>query len=368
MKNSVLIGYLLFFTSFIRPAQNMQETVTTAAAAENLFIIITDGLRWQEIFNGADSLLINNEKFTPDTATLKSMYWSASKDERRKQLMPFLWNVIAAKGQLLGNRELGNKMNVANIYSVSYPGYNEIFTGTTDIGISGNSKKLNKNINVLEWLNEQPGFDGRIAVFSSWDVFPYILNRNRNGLNINSGYEQMQNESNNEGLDVINKFQEKSIMNENATRYDILPFSMTKEFIVTNNPRVIVLALGETDDFAHQKRYDLYLQQTNQVDKMIGELWNLVQTTPCYKNNTNFLITTDHGRGNSTKHWSEHGYFISGSSQTWLAMMGPSIKPLGERTDNLQLYSKELAETIANLVGKNFKQNSEFANTNIKLR
>lgn len=368
MKNSVLICYLLFSTSFIHPAQKMQEIITASATAENLFVIVIDGLRWQEIFNGADSLLINDERFTPDTGTFKSIYWAASKHERRKRLMPFLWNVIAAKGQLLGNRELGNKMNVANIFSVSYPGYNEIFTGTTDIGISGNKKKMNRNINVLEWLNQRPGFDGRIAVFSSWDVFPYILNRERNGLNINSGYEQIKNESNNEGLGMISKVQEKSIMNRNATRYDVLTFSVTKEFIRMNNPRLVVIGLGETDDFAHQKRYDLYLQQTSQVDKMIGELWNLIQTTPDYKNNTSILITTDHGRGNNTKHWSGHGYFISGSSQTWLAMMGPSIAPLGERKDKLQFYNKELAETIANLVGQNFRQNSEFANTNIKLR
>ena len=75
---------------------------------------------------------------------------------------------------------------------VSYPGYNELFTGTTDISISGNSKKYNKNINVLEYLHSKDEFEGKIAVFSSWNVFPYILNKNRNGIMMNSGYEQMQ--------------------------------------------------------------------------------------------------------------------------------------------------------------------------------
>src|ERR1700741_2889107 len=152
MKNSVLIFYLLIFTSFIHPPQKKQEIVPISAATENLFIIITDGFRWQEIFSGADSGLINDEKFTPDTATLKAMYWASDPLDRRKKLMPFLWNVIASKGQLFGNRNLNNKVNVSNIYSLSYPGYNELFTGTTDISISGNSKKYNKNINVLEWL------------------------------------------------------------------------------------------------------------------------------------------------------------------------------------------------------------------------
>ena len=354
MKNSILVFYLLVSTSFIHPPQKMQEIVSTSAASENLFIIITDGFRWQEIFSDADSVLINDENFTPDTATLKAMYWASDPSDRRKKLMPFLWNVIARKGQLFGNRDLNNKVNVSNVYSLSYPGYNELFTGTTDISISGNSKKYNKNINVLEYLDDKEEFEGKIAVFSSWEVFPYILNKNRNGLMMNSGYEQIQCDTPNTTLNMINSVQEKGIGNKTATRYDMLTYSTAKEYIKDHKPRIVVIGLGETDDFAHQKRYDLYLQQANQVDKMIGELWNLVQTTPGYKNNTNFIITTDHGRGNSSKHWSGHGFFVNGSSQTWLAMIGPHIDPLGERKDNEQLYTKQFATTIAKLTGEEF--------------
>jgi len=356
MKNSVLICYLLISTSFIHPPQKLPEILSSASASENLFIIITDGFRWQEIFNGADSLLISNETFTPDTATLRSMYWADTKEERRKRLMPFFWNVIAKKGQLIGNRDLKNKMNVANIYAVSYPGYNEIFTGTTDINISGNGKRNNPNINVLEYLETKDGFDDKVAVFSSWNVFPFILNKERNGLMMNSGYEQLDNKNCEAGM--LNAVQEKAIINKTATRYDMLTYTSAKEYIKNNRPRVVVIGFGETDDFAHQKRYDLYLQQANQVDRMIGELWHMVQTTPGYKNNTSFLITTDHGRGNNSKHWSGHGIFIDGSAQTWLAMMGPAIEPLGERTDKQKFYSKQIAGTIANLVGEEFSSQS----------
>jgi len=354
MKSSVLVLYLLISTSFIHPPQKLQEIIPTSAASENLFIIITDGFRWQEIFSGADSVLINDENFTPDTATMKAMYWASDPSDRRKKLMPFLWNVIARKGQLFGNRDLNNKMNVSNVYSLSYPGYNELFTGTTDISISGNSKKHNKNINVLEYLDSKDGFEGKIAVFSSWNVFPYILNKNRNGLMINSGYEQIQCDSLNATLNMINSVQEKGIVNKTSVRYDMLTYTTAKEYIKNNKPRVVVIGFGEADDFAHQKRYDLYLQQANQVDQMIGELWNVVQTTDGYKDNTSFIITTDHGRGNNPKHWSGHGFFITGSSQTWLAMMGPHIDPLGERKEKEQLYTKQFAATIAKLTGEEF--------------
>lgn len=360
MKNSVLIFYLLISTSFIHPPIRKAEIATSASASGNLFIIITDGFRWQEVFKGADSLLINNETFTTDTATLKSMFWDDTKEKRRKRLMPFFWNVIANKGQLIGNRDLKNKINVANIYAVSYPGYNEIFTGTTDITISGNGKRINKNYNVLEYLNNKKEFNGKIAVFSSWNVFPYILNKERNGLMMNSGYEQLGNENDEAGIKMLNAVQEKGIVAKTATRYDMLTYVTAKEYIKNYKPRIVVIGFGETDDFAHQKRYDLYLQQANQVDRMIGELWNMVQTTPGYKNNTSFLITTDHGRGNTTRHWSGHGFFINGSSQTWLALIGPNIQPLGEKSETQQVYAKQLAETIANLAGEDLSRDHAF--------
>ena len=87
---------------------------------------------------------------------------------------------------------------------------------------------------------------------------------------------------------------------------------------------------------------------------MIEELWHYVQTTPGYKDNTTFIITTDHGRGSKTSKWTDHGTFIKGSSQTWLAIMGPGIEPLGEMKDKEQFYQAQIAQTIASLLGQKF--------------
>src|ERR1700712_2774523 len=136
-----------------------QETLKT----RNIFIITTDGFRWQEVFTGADSLLINNKKYTADTSLAKDMYWDASPGLRRKKLMPFFWNVIAKKGQLYGNRLLNNKVNMKNLYKISYPGYNEILTGYADWHFIPNTPVNNGNINILEYLNQQPAYKGKVA-------------------------------------------------------------------------------------------------------------------------------------------------------------------------------------------------------------
>lgn len=362
MKN-ILTCIILFSTLPLTKSKDYLPAVFAGKVKEqlfpkpagNLFIITLDGFRWQEIFTGADADLINDLICTPDTATLKMLYWSDSKEERRQKLMPFFWSVLAKKGQLYGNRYFNNKVNTANIYTFSYPGYNEIFTGNTDLMVSSNKKKLNRNINVLEYLNTKEEFKGKVVAFTSWNVFPYILNEERSGMLVNSGYENMEGESVSEKQAIINKVQSEAIYNKEGTRNDQLTFLTAKEYIQHHQPRVMFLGLGETDEYAHGGRYDLYLEQANKIDGMLGELWHWIQTTPGYKDNTTLLITTDHGRGSRDKNWSSHSSFIRGSSQTWLAMIGPAIQPLGEVKENQQLYQEQIADIIAGLVGERFE-------------
>lgn len=326
---------------------------------KNLFIITLDGFRWQEVFTGADSGLINDEKSTPDTGTMKDMYWAVDPEQRRKKLMPFFWNVLATKGQVYGNRYFNNKVNVSNLFSISYAGYNEILTGNPDITIYSNMKKKNPNTTVLEYLNNTKEFENKIVAFTSWDVFPFILNEQRSGLTLNSGYEKMDEDS--AGQSLINKVQDEAVYNKTATRHDELTFVAAKEYIQKFHPRIVYLGFGETDEEAHRGRYDLYLEKAAQIDKMIGELWHYVQSTPGYKDNTTFILTTDHGRGKSPSAWADHSFFVKGSSQTWLAFIGPDIAALGEMKNEEQIYQKQIAQTIASLVGKNFQSGKYIA-------
>ncbi len=353
MKKLLVPVFVMALMQF--PAQPQFETIdkNSIESAGNIFIITLDGFRWQEVFTGADSSLIHNDYYTPDAATMNMLYWDADLEKRKKKLLPFFWNILTKKGQLYGNRLSGNKVNTVNSYSISYPGYNEIFTGTTDINVSSNKKIPNPNINVLEYLNNKPAFKGKVVVFTSWDVFPYIFNTERNNLPVNSGYENMQLK-NGDNMDMINRVQSEAVYDKQATRYDQLTFLTAKEYIQQHQPRVVYLGLGETDECAHDGRYDLYLEKANQADKMIAELWHWVQTTPGYKDNTTFIITTDHGRGSRKSRWTSHGGFIKGSSETWFGIIGPGIKPVGEVKEKEQVYQAQIARTIAALVGEEF--------------
>ena len=42
--------------------------------------------------------------------------------------------------------------------------------------------------------------------------------------------------------------------------------------------------------------------------------------------------------------------------ETWMAMIGPGLQPMGEVSEEQQLYQKQIAKMIAELVGEKFEQ------------
>src|SRR6188768_2700981 len=88
---------------------------------QNVILVTLDGMRWQEIFNGADSSFMKQQEHLKD-GKLWEKYWRDDLQARREALFPFLWKTVAAQGQLYGNRQAGSLVNVTNNQWFSYPG------------------------------------------------------------------------------------------------------------------------------------------------------------------------------------------------------------------------------------------------------
>jgi hypothetical protein len=86
---------------------------------------------------------------------------------------------------------------------------------------------------------------------------------------------------------------------------------------------------------------------------------------PEYKDQTTFVLTTDHGRGSGPEEWKEHGKDEKGSENIWLAVIGPDTLPLGERTNIAPITQSQIAATIAALLGQNYKAASPKAGSPI---
>lgn len=350
-KNNRCLAILLFILTALPCLINAQSK-----QSENILVITLDGFRWREIFTGADSLLTFDTTANYNTKYVQHKFWASTPDERRKKLMPFLWNELAAKGILLGNRNYGNNVDNANRYRFSYPGYNEIFTGYPDTLVNSNDKIPNHNENVFEFLNKLPAFNGKTAVFGSWDVFASIFNEGRSGFLVNDGFRDVPGKLS-EKQQLFNQLQHQMPdLFHGSERLDVATFNIGFEYMKVNKPRLIHFGFGDTDEFAHGGQYDYYLDAANKADAWIKQIWDYIQSTPQYKNKTTLIITTDHGRGPATGgKWKDHGSDVVAANEIWIAALGPSVKPVGESKTNGQYYQGQIAATIALFLEKEFK-------------
>lgn len=343
-----------------------------AHAERNLILITIDGLRWQEVFKGAQANLLAEPKFVKDKASLEQKFQLGSAVQNRQALMPFIWHTIAKQGVLIGNREQGSFISVANDLYFSYPGYNDLLTGVVNPKIRSNAKVNNDQVSFLEWLNNKPSYHSNVALFGGWDVFPYIVNQIRSGLHVNAGFATAAGYPLSERVKWLGELQQQIPSPWKNVRLDAFTYGFAEDYLEQVQPRVMMLAFAETDDFAHDGDYQNYLHSAHRTDMLIGKLWQKLQTMAKYKDNTNIIIVTDHGRGANHNDWQHHaskksiqGYMkglsqfqqgIIGSEHIWLAAIGPDIKPLGQVKTNRELRQTQVAATALKLLGEDPEQ------------
>jgi hypothetical protein len=126
-------------------------------------------------------------------------------------------------------------------------------------------------------------------------------------------------------------------------------------YVAAKKPRLLFVGYGETDEWAHNGRYDLLLQSAHNVDAFVRELWTAMQAMPEYAGKTTFLITTDHGRGDGPEFWKHHDWNVEGAENMWIAVLGPDTPALGERRNAPRVTQGQIAATAAALLGRDWR-------------
>jgi hypothetical protein len=344
---SVLLMVWLNFDPMITVAEELKT--------QNVVLVTTDGLRWQEVFTGAEKALINKQYGgVTDTKAIERKFWRETPEERREVLLPFVWKRIAKEGQIYGNLSKGSSAQITNTMKFSYPGYNEILTGFADPAIDSNAKKPNKNFTVLEWLHRKPGFGGKVAAYSAWDVTPYIINRERCGFPVMGGWEPLPEAEPNPRQQLLNDLIADTTRPNAAEVIDSFLYQAAREHLLRHKPRVMFIGFLETDAWGHAGRYDNLLTSAQAVDQYIQRLWETMQSIEQYRDKTTFIISTDHGRGSGLTGWKNHGQKIEGAENMWMAFLGPDTPALGERTNCDRVTQSQIAATLAALLGEDY--------------
>ena len=325
----------------------------------NVVLIVSDGVRWQEIFTGADPLLLNDAKIGGNEMPLpelKQKYWSDDVKARRKLLFPFIWGTVAQQGQIFGNQLVGSHVEVTNPFWFSYPGYNEMSSGVADPRIDSNHYGKNPNQTVFEWLNGTKEFHGKVEIFGTWDAFHDIFNGSRSHLPIRSGTTLADpNDRSARGL-LLKELYDTTTPLEEGDPLDSFLHVALEDHLVAHHPRVLFVGYGDTDTWQHAGRYDAFLRTARSFDGFVRDLWEQMQKIPQYRGTTTFIITADHGRGSGPVDWKEHGVEQPGSNNVWIAVIGPDTAPLGERSNVALVTQSQIAATVAAFVGQDYRK------------
>jgi hypothetical protein len=347
------------------PTRGAAQTQT----GDNIILITLDGVRTEEIFGGLDLEILKStlgeKQKAEDTASYKR-FWAPTREERRRKLMPFFWSLVTGQGSIAGDTTVGSAVRLRNRLWFSYPGYAEILLGEPhDDVIKSNDPIQNPYRTVLEAIREQLELPReRVATFASWAVFNAIAEHTEGATFVNAGIEDVPGDDA-EGR-LLNRMQADVPPPWDHVRFDGFTFRLAMRHLATAKPRALYIAFDETDDWAHDRKYDRVLNALARIDGFLSELWAWVQKDPDYRGRTHLLITTDHGRGRTAKDWDSHGEKVVGAEDVWIAFASPKMARRGVWQKHEPLSTSQIAATLAGWMGVDWQSLSANAGAPIR--
>jgi hypothetical protein len=338
----------------------------TAAAAEPaadryVILLTLDGVRIQDLFGGMDPVIANapeSESGIYEIDVMKKRYWRDTPQQRREALMPFFWKTLVPAGVIYGNQAKGSKVTVQNDQWFSYPGYSEMLTGRPQPDVKSNDLvRYPANRTALEYARETLGLKyAEVAQIGSWDGFKYAASSRDGTFYMNGGRDAVPAELSTPDIDrYVDLSREIQQLWEESSN-DVLAFRIAKDYLLKNRPRLLWIGLGQSDDWAHARRYDLVLDYLHFTDKRISDLWQMIQSTEPYRGRTTLIITTDHGRGRTPADWAEHDYGIQGCQDVFIAVVGPDTPGTGEAENVPDAHQGDVAATILQHLGLDWRK------------
>jgi len=336
------------------------SAAAAGATGDRKVVLVTlDGVRIQEIFGGMDPVLMNAPEadsgiYEPEVT--KTRYWRDTPEARREALMPFFWKTLVPAGILLGDPARGSAVTVRNDQWFSYPGYSEILTGEPQPDVKSNDFVRYPHRTVLEYVRDELGLGyGDVVQIGSWDGFKYAASDKDGAFLMNGARDPFPPEHSTPEIDYLVGLRKDVMQLWEESSNDVLSYRIAMAYLRNFKPRMMWLGLGQSDDWAHARRYDLVLDYLHLVDRELGELWQALQSMDDYRGKTTLVVTVDHGRGRTPADWAEHDAGLQGSQDIWIAVIGPDTPATGDAANVTGVTQSNIASTMLQALGLDWK-------------
>ena len=221
----------------------------TQSPARNVVIITIDGLRWQEMFTGADAEYFKRnrtESLAPRRSGSGVRRPRAARDADAVHV-----EHDRSEGQIFGDPSASSRAHVTNGLWFSIPATTRCSPAPPIRGWTATTRSPNPNMTVLEWLNGRAGVRGtgrRVRLVGRAAV---ILNVGRSRVPVGSGFTPVPaRETDSER--AINELVDRPAAYWDYGAVDAPIVYAALERLRTDKPRVLYVMLGEGDEWAHQ--------------------------------------------------------------------------------------------------------------------
>lgn len=320
--------------------------------ATHVVFVTLDGVRPEDLFGGADSLVLFDRKAggVADTAATRARFWRATAVERRRAMMPFLWDSLVPKGVLVGALE-GAPVTITNPLKFSAPGYLELFSGKAQPEVTSNDDRRYPIRTIFDVVRDRLATTHTdVAAFTSWDVQGHLVSNRPEAVVVSASFEPLPPEARNAAGMLIEGLQQRVIHDDRSMRFDGFTQALAIDYLLRYHPILLHIGHGETDADAHDRRYDRYLTMLQVSDGMIRELWQAIQGDPTLRDRTALVVTTDHGRGHTPADWTSHGKEVVGAEHVWIFAVGAGVPARGVVT-TVPTTQSQVGPTILALLG-----------------
>ncbi|MBV9948854.1 MAG: alkaline phosphatase family protein [Myxococcales bacterium] len=324
------------FSAWVGPSERASADRTESAVV----LVVLDGVRWQEIFGGADRALARQHGLNPAP-------WATP-----RALLPNLQRMLDDGGVAIGAPGAG-EITTAGPQRISLPSYREIFTGRADTECQTNECARPPGRTVADDVYDASG-PGEVAVVASWPTIARAASARPSRFLLTTGRKLVAQS------DVLRTDEEMAALldagqrsapfpGEGDYRPDAITSAIALRCLLTQRPRFLFVGLGDPDEYGHRNDYRGYLEALHGADRFLGSLSAALESMGARGRHTTVLVTTDHGRAYDFR---DHGTWYPESGRVWLVASGSGLRAPGAAPVTSRKHTlAEVAPTVRTLLG-----------------
>ena len=304
-----------------------------------VILIALDGVRWQEVFLGVDEALARSAGMSPEDIV------------PARQLLPAIWSRVIDRGVAIGAPG-GPQVLASGPEFVSLPGYQELLGGHPATTCGGNGCPPIARATLLDQARARFGAS-QVAAIASWepveratsiDNAGFALSVGRHG---GAGRARLRVDACTAAL-LDTGAAVPSSPGWHDYRPDRYTAALALAYLAAVRPRVLFVALGDTDEYGHEGDYGAYLESLRAIDRFVGALFAQLDGMGDDGAATTVLLTADHG-------WSwdftSHGSAVPESARSWLLAAGGDVPRRGVIKARAPHVLADVAPTVRALLG-----------------